>query len=242
MEYANLLDAVSEHSGALLTRAERAPLATPVPSCPQWAVRDLLGHAGSVWGWAANLVRGGDRHDRPAPPEETAAVAGWARSMRRELLDALAEVEPGRACWVFRGSTPQAVGFWGRRMAHESAIHRLDVELAAGNEPEPLFDREFAADGIDELLTNLLPAFARRREPITDQGTVLVHAADAGAAWLVRLRPGEPLTVEQIDGAATEADAGVRGVADAVYRAVWGRPSTAVRSGDEQLLRRIAAP
>jgi uncharacterized protein (TIGR03083 family) len=242
MEHANLLDAVSEHSGALLTRAERVPLEAPVPSCPEWAVRDLLGHAGSVWGWAANLVRGGDRHDHPTPPDERAAVAGWARSMRRELLDTLAEVEPGRPCWVFRGSTPRAAGFWGRRMAHESAIHRLDAELAAGNDPEPLFDREFAADGIDELLTNLLPAFARRRDPIIEQGTVLVHAPDAGAAWLVRLRPDEPLIVERVDGAATEAEAGVLGAADAVYRAVWGRPSIAVTRGDEQLLRQVAAP
>jgi uncharacterized protein (TIGR03083 family) len=242
MDYPKLRQAVSEQSEALLDRASRAGLGTPAPSCPEWTVADLLAHTGATWGWAANLMRGGDRHDRPTPPDRDTATPDWAASMRRELLKACTEVDPAAPCWVFRGSRPQAAGFWVRRMAHESAIHRLDAELATGHAPELLFDPELAADGIDELLANLLPAFMRRRDPVPNGATVLVHAADAGAAWLLRLRPDEPVTVDPVDGAATGADASVLGTADAVYRAMWGRPSTAVTSGDEELLRRIAAP
>ncbi|MGH3991485.1 MAG: hypothetical protein ACRDSN_03365, partial [Pseudonocardiaceae bacterium] len=65
-------------------------------------------------------------------------------------------------------------------------------------------------------------------------GTVLYHAADAGRAWAVRLVPGQlPQTVPE---AVTEPGASVVGLADAVYRAAWGRPSGALISGDSALV------
>jgi hypothetical protein len=63
---------------------------------------------------------------------------------------------------------------------------------------------------------------------------VLYHAADAGRAWTVRLVPGQlPQTAAE---AGTEPDASVIGLADAVYRAAWGRPSGAVVSGDSAMV------
>src|SRR5690606_39584907 len=44
---------------------------------------------------------------------------------------------------------------WARRQAHEAAIHRIDVELAAGAEPTT-FDTAFATDGADEALSMIL--------------------------------------------------------------------------------------
>jgi hypothetical protein len=65
-------------------------------------------------------------------------------------------------------------------------------------------------------------------------GTVLYHAADAGRAWTVRLVPGQlPQTAPET---VTEPDASVIGLADAVYRAAWGRPSGALVSGDTTLV------
>ncbi len=45
----------------------------------------------------------------------------------------------------------QSVGFWIRRMAQETVIHRVDAELAAGSQIAAI-PADLAADGIDELL------------------------------------------------------------------------------------------
>ncbi len=116
--------------------------------------------------------------------------------------------------------------------------HRLDAEHAAAAAPHQqastvptlVFDPEFAADGIDELLS-LQPVLSKHWESWTDTGRVLVHAADAGRLWVVRLRPGQPPEVGETRDAVGEVDATVAGTADAVYRALWKRPSTALVSG-----------
>jgi hypothetical protein len=45
----------------------------------------------------------------------------------------------------------QTVGFWIRRMAQETVVHRVDAELAAEVAPGAIPD-DIALDGIDEFL------------------------------------------------------------------------------------------
>src|SRR5262249_56921469 len=45
----------------------------------------------------------------------------------------------------------QTVGFWIRRMAQETVIHRIDAELGTGQPVAPV-PTDLAVDGIDELL------------------------------------------------------------------------------------------
>src|SRR5215469_3181220 len=59
-----------------------------------------------------------------------------------------------------RGCGPAPAGFWIRRMAHETLVHRADAQLAAGAAPEPLIEAEVAADAIDEWLMLLAGGFA----------------------------------------------------------------------------------
>ncbi|TVT59079.1 mycothiol maleylpyruvate isomerase, partial [Amycolatopsis rhizosphaerae] len=136
-------------------------------------------------------------------------------------------------------------GSWARRQAHEAAIHRLNAEHAlagsadASAVPSLVFDPGFAADGIDELITRVLPTAGRWREG-TVTGTVVLHAADAGQTWTVRVVPGEPPRLEH--GGGLDADTTIAGTADAVYRRVWRRPSHAVVTGNAQLLEPLAGP
>lgn len=93
----------------------------------------------------------------------------------------------------------------------------------------------FAADGVDEALAVMVARF-----PVDVAGTVLVHAADAGRAWQVTLADGQ----KPVIGKATELDpdASLVGTADAVYRALWKRPSTAVVNGDPALVAALRTP
>ena len=170
------------------------------------------------------------------PPEDWEELLAWWDDQRATMVERLAD--PGAPAWLPWQRFPQVAATWARRQAHEAAIHRLDAEHACGDVPSPLFDSEFAADGIDELISWMVPQRTdwSRSEA---SGTVVLHAADAGRAWTVHLKPGaEPV----IEPGGLQGDAMIAGTADAVYRRVWGRPSEAKVTGETALLEPLASP
>jgi hypothetical protein len=178
------------------------------------------------------------------PPDAWDELLPWWDDTLDAMLTALHAKGPDSPVWVFPGARATAE-FWARRQAHEAAIHRLDAEHAlAGSDraaavPSLVFDSDLAADGIDEALVLMVPRRLARERPDV-AGTVLFHAADAGRAWLVRLTPGE---LPQIGPAGdTDTDASVVGTADAVFRAAWHRPSTAIVNGDRALVDVLRTP
>ncbi|WP_229904644.1 maleylpyruvate isomerase family mycothiol-dependent enzyme [Lentzea cavernae] len=215
-----------------------------VPTCPEWTVLKLVRHMAEVHTWAGQAVVTEPSSGRPewpkAPRDWDEAISWWDKGLAR-LVERLREVPADRPAWTFHDE--QVAGFWARRQAHETSIHRLDAELAAGAElPSLVFDSEFAADGIDEMLTIMMPRQLVLGRVVEATGHVLVHAADAGQAWEVWLAPGEPLVVTGVLDSAVNADATLAGTADAVYRALWGRPGHAIVSGDESLLAALPRP
>lgn len=221
------------------------PAAT-VPTCPEWTVAQLVRHMARVHRWAGTAVLTDPADEAPVVVETPAdwdeLLAYWDEH-RAALTSRLRDRGPDAPAWAFVPAVSN-VGFWARRQAHETAIHRLDAEHAvAGGDPLDtlMFDPELAADGIDEALRRMIP---RRlsRDPATATGTVLFHAADAGASWLVHLRAAEGLAVGPAENPAIDADASVVGTADAVYRAIWHRPSNAVLGGDLGLIAALRTP
>ncbi|SHE50123.1 maleylpyruvate isomerase N-terminal domain-containing protein [Streptoalloteichus hindustanus] len=245
MEHADFVTEIRTQSEALRAAAVAAGPDVETPTCPDWTVRQLVDHVARVHAWVAENIATGDPENprpAPAPPAEWGALLGWWDDHRDRMLDVLAATDPAAPAWVFSPVAPPEVGFWSRRAAHETAIHRLDAEhalaMAEGGpraEPQVAFAPEFAADGVDELLVRVLPSHVTTwaRSPL--RGSVLFHAVDVGRAWLVRLEPEQfPQTTHHFEG--LDAEAGVVGNADAVYRAAWGRPHHAVTSGDPALL------
>ncbi len=168
-----------------------------VPGCPGWNVDALVRHMGDVHRWAGAIVR--DRVQErlrldSVGPDDRHGLLAWYRDGHRQLLDALSSATPDDLFWAW-GAAPSPLAFWARRQAHETAIHRLDVEQAAGLAATP-FPVRAATDGIDEWLL-LAPARCR----LTDGGggSLSVAPSDVHDRWLVTLRT-EGITVER-DGA-----------------------------------------
>lgn len=156
-----------------------------VPGCPDWDVEGLVRHMGDVHRWAGMIVR--ERlPERPRRdfdrPEDTGALLDWYREGHAQLLGALAGASPADSLWAW-APAPSPLAFWARRQAHETAMHRLDAEQAAGMvTPFPARD---AADGVDEWL---LIASARAKVPDGDGRTLHLTCTDTGDNWLVALR------------------------------------------------------
>lgn len=236
MDVAEHLDQLEDAGHLLGDAAARAELDAPVPTCPEWTVRDLLQHIGGVHRWATIHVR-----DRPPEMIRTAKevlVAGWPadddlldwyRAGHAELLAALRDAPADLVCPTFLAA-PSPLAMWARRQAHETAIHRVDAELAIG-QPSP-FDAAFGADGIDELLTCMLtrPGRGPRRDP---SAAVTFHATDVDAAWTVRMSPdSDPRVVRAADD---DADAVVRGPAAEQYLLVWNRTDHAASAREGRI-------
>jgi uncharacterized protein (TIGR03083 family) len=252
METAEHIGALAREGELLAAAAERADLVAEVPSCPGWQVRDLLRHISYVHRWAAGYVRDAVRERVPRLSEPELLRAGpaddelidWFRAGHAALVETLFAAPPGLECWSFLAA-PSAVAFWARRQAHETAIHRADAELVAGDPTE--YDPEFAADGIDELLTGFLGRGEQDRSAAS--AVLRVRPADAGQEWHVWLAEGgrrivgtargsspasvsEPGTREPGTGGPAEcvlAECVLAGPASALYLLLWNRcpPSAA---------------
>ncbi|RSM74406.1 maleylpyruvate isomerase family mycothiol-dependent enzyme [Kibdelosporangium aridum] len=231
-----------EQAEALKAAAVAAGPSAPAPTCPKWTVKDLVEHIAQVHNMVVEGLKLGRDDKRPAIaqlPEDWDELVAWWDAKRMEMVTALGEADPAKQAWSF---IPEmgTYGWWARRQAHETAIHRLDAEHAQSEKvPTLLFDSELAADGIDEVLATMSVYRARAKRPeVTVEGTLLVHAADAGRAWILHARGGV-VEVGPVEDSATAADATLAGTADAVYRAVWKRPSHAILNGREELLQAV---
>jgi hypothetical protein len=137
------------------------------------------------------------------------------------------------------------VSFWQRRMAHETAVHRWDAQMATG-QAEPI-ETKLAADGVAEVLDTWLPAGRRLFPPSGDSagllptGMVALHATDIEHVWHVRLR-GEGIALLDTETILDHDDPPARAVAAGsssdLMLALYGRVGLDVLdiSGDESLL------
>jgi hypothetical protein len=66
MDVAEHIAALRLQGELLVTAAARSDLDTPVPTCPDWRLRDLVRHIGGVHRWAATFVV----EARPRPMDE----------------------------------------------------------------------------------------------------------------------------------------------------------------------------
>jgi uncharacterized protein (TIGR03083 family) len=237
MELAQYQSRISEEAGLLRAAVVTAGAGAAVPDCPGWSALRLIQHMCQVFDMVIALLRAADPQTPPpkaeaAPADFDAALAGFDERLST-MLDLLASTDPATPVWNFSPIAPRTAAFWSRRQAHELTIHRLDAQAAAGIAEAPV-DPDFAADGIDEVLTWWIHRRSGEWAESQLRGTVVYLPADAGRAWTVRLVPGQlPHTTPE---AVPEPDGSVAGPADALYRAAWGRSSRVMTTGDKTLI------
>lgn len=226
--------------GGFATAAERfartvgqVDLGARVPGCPGWTAYDLVVHVGNIHAWAATIVETGraapDQDDQPRS-RRGRVVEEWYAGKAGDLYEVLRSVDPDRPCWNFADGEGRA-GFWRRRQLHETTVHQIDLDAAAGRTtgvPVPL-----AEDGVDEVLRVMAPRRHRLGEVAALDGPVTLVSADSGRAWTVAPRPDGPPAVTDGHGPDPRPDAvEVSGPAGLLYRVLWKRaPHDGLRVG-----------
>ena len=188
-------------------------LTAPVEHCGAWTVRDLAEHVGQGNLWAARAVT--ERRGDYWPPSPPADLGPWLAEANRELVETLS-IDPGSEAWTF--APPRTVGFWRRRRALETLVHRWDAEHALGRPSE--LDPELCADGVAEVIEMFVPRQVRLGRCDEPRAAVRFTATDGDGSWV--LGPGEPI-------------AELAGPAPQIMLALWGRASWRVLRGDHDI-------
>jgi uncharacterized protein (TIGR03083 family) len=208
-----------EITGSTATLAgliDGADLTRPVPTCPEWTMRQLVTHIGRAHRWATAIVATHAAEPIPfrevpdgkLPPDQREQV-DWLNSGAAGLVATVQAAGDDRV-WTHNGPGPAR--YWARRMAHETAVHRADGQIAMGQRPQ--IDPVTAADGIDEFLGFLAAPGdgGDRPAPAGLRGKLVhVHVTGEGATGEWMIRPGATgITVETGHG---KGDVAVRGPA-----------------------------
>jgi uncharacterized protein (TIGR03083 family) len=222
--------------GADMARFERllgsADLTKNVPTCPEWDLAALANHLGGVYRSTATAVNENKYSEGPTGPADHGATARWFTESAQGLLGAFSRHDHQDRCWTM--APPAIVGFWVRRMAHETAMHLWDAELSQGVIGR--IDPRLAADGVDEVVTMFFPRQVRLSRIRPLEAAVRLEIDDVETADLV-------LAGDGMHPHRGTIDATVRGTAEHILLALWKRKTldeAELRiSGDSMAVERV---
>src|ERR1700694_3878337 len=241
MHPAQYLSSVKEEASALASAASKASVDSPVSGCPGWDLHKLVLHTGLVHHFVAGIIEARtvdppQERDSPRAPSG-AGVVGWFEEASGRLVSALEGVadEPGLPLWHWGGCN-QTAGFWLRRMAHETSVHRWDAEDVSGA-ARPI-GTPMALDGVDEFLQVMLPRAALELPDEGLGGSVHFHATDGQGEWLVSPENGQL----RVSKGHSPRDVTIRGTASDLNLFTWNRvsPDHLEILGDDSIARRWA--
>lgn len=233
MDYGRFLDELGHQARFLVAAARTASVHAPVHLCPGWTVEEVVCHVGGMYRSALLwLVEGRCPRRWQREPARGQTGEDYLRDGLAELTTLFARSTsnvPAASWW----DTDRTYGFWCRRMAHETTIHRIDVEDAAGRQRSQI-PPDLALDGVDEALSLWL---GHRLSMLgmsgIREGTVLIRLQEG--AWSVGVGPGQMVVRRVCPTETSHADAVVSGSAMSVYLWLWGRerPGMVTVAGDE---------
>ncbi len=215
--------AVVEDESARLVAAFEANPDGRVPWSERWTVATVARHVAGTHHVLAQVIAG-----RPAngfelfaslevPDKRDPGFADWCRQGTAALVDQFHTVDPHDECWSWYDEG-RHVGWWQRRMAQETLVHRWDAEDGAGVTSTPM-DPAVAADGIDEYLEVFVGA-GRSAASSPAGPSIEFETTDAVDRWLLQL-PAEGRRIVSREG--DDPALTLRGPAEGVLLVAWGR-------------------
>lgn len=207
IDFLSVLRSELDSYAALLAGLTGDDLRRQVPTCAPWTLYELTDHLGNGNLWVTTAVQEGHgrgEQERTAP-HEPASLRTWFLATADQISTALS-VDAATPAWTFSTLLPPTVGFWHRRRAHETRMHRWDAENALGT-PAPI-EAPFAADAVTEVFELFAPRMVERGLAETPSAALRLTATDLGRSW--EYGPGEPVS----ELAATASDLALT---------LWGR-------------------
>jgi uncharacterized protein (TIGR03083 family) len=228
VEYAEHVAAVERETAAFAGALMRGDADAQVSTCPDWKLVDLAKHVGGVMGFWTHALCEGTGRPKPSFDEDPGpAPSLWFVQIAGLLVAELRATPPDTQVWTWN-PMEQSARFVGRRMAHETAVHRFDAQSAVGNHEG--IEPALAADGIEEIFV-MVEAW-----PESGHGegeTLHLHGSDGGE-WLIAMNP-EGLDVGREHA---KGDLALRGAVSDLELVLYDRPpiGDVERFGDESVL------
>jgi uncharacterized protein (TIGR03083 family) len=206
-----------QRDSARLAEVGRMGLGADVPSCPDWTVETVLRHVATVYLHKIEILRLGKQPDPWPPNLDDRDALELFDEARTSIVPALEAAGTDLATWTF-SPTDQTSAFWYRRMALETAVHRVDAELA--HKVVTPVDGELALDGIDEVLTLMLGGPWWEEGDTKNPVDATIRITSEGRSWTVRV---DATSATVTPGSEGDVDAEVFGDAEEIYLWLWGR-------------------
>ena len=222
IDYLAMIEAEAARSWAALAAAPTSR----IPWSDSWTVQEGAQHLASTHRFGAGVVAGRPTTEWEArnafdpPAADSPELPAWVAASTQLLLGELRAADPADPCWSW---WPDAhdVAFWRRRMAHETLVHRWDLELGAGIDGPPM-DPAVAADGIDEML-DVFVGMSRFLHTAPGAGeTFHFHCTDTDGEWLLACTADGERELRREHAKGDVAD---RGRAEDLLLVAWGRRS-----------------
>lgn len=224
VDYGRLLDVLGVEAELLAETASDAAEEASVPACPGLTLGETVRHVGSVYRAVHAWVAGGGRPaEWPRQPVGAESAAEFVRSGITSLVEMLATHPPEERCATW-WPEDETYGFWRRRMVHETTVHRVDVQDAAGRQLSTVAE-DIALDGVDEAL---MLWFGHRLGLLGLSGNRAASVAvrTGGREWVARTSRERATAELRAGGEVEPVDATVSGEPMQVYLWLWGRRPT----------------
>ncbi len=217
--------------------ARTVPHAAPLPHVPRWSVGGVVRHLVGDFRWASDIVEtcrwNGNGFSVPRARGDHLLRAYDEAATRMGDALAMAAASPSTPCPNFAELDLGTLGWWPRHQAHETLLHRWDLESATGR--HALIDARVAADGVDEAFH----VYTERYSPHRLDRPLSIVCTDVDAAWRITPDGGGRVHVEHIDDRSAPD---LACAASALLLAIWKRrPLTddTAEFGDETVVRRF---
>ena len=182
------LSIISDEASRIMSAYELDRRAA-IPWSDRWTVATVTRHVAGTHHVVADVIRGrpdadfGLFADLQTPPKDSPEFTDWSRSGTASLLQQLSSVPADAECWSWF-EPGRRVGWWARRMAHETVVHRTDTDAAQGREFPVAAD--VAADGVDEYL-DVFVAASRATNDGPSGPTISFECSDRSERWWLDL-------------------------------------------------------